>query len=61
VLRQSKTWLAQNRTPFEDFAGEALLQAAACPDPIAIDFFVEVVRATVIELVQVSALVALRG
>src|SRR5262245_44872287 len=57
LLLDSKAWLERHRTPFDDFSGEAVVQAQAEGTPIPLETFVSRLRDTVVELVQVNALV----
>jgi hypothetical protein len=61
LLRDAKRWLARHFTPFESFAGDAILDALRGSSAIHLDSFASALRCTAIELIQVHKLLDLRG
>ncbi len=60
LLRDAKQWLDQHLTPYDCFAGDAVLDAHATESAVHVENFVSALRSTAIELIQVRKLLEYR-
>ena len=60
LLRDAKLWLDQHLTPYDCFAGDAVLDAHAKESAVHVENFVSALRSTAIELIQVRKLLEYR-
>jgi hypothetical protein len=61
LLRDADDWLALHQTPFDLPPRETLLEAAETDEQLSPELMVEVLEYTVIEVLQISKLLELRG